>query len=154
MGISGQPMDTARHDTKLEKCVFVINSNDMVLWIHLFWLGPVLFHFMKLIEFLVCFSKWTNELIKNWQIGLYSAEENVVGVWWIMHPVSPWTCVMSGKCTCDFIKMYMRAQACLKTLQAKISWLTATLEEIFNRKTVFCFIQKPKILSKALHAHH
>lgn len=45
----------------------------MVLWIHLFRLGPVLFHFMKLIEFLVRLSKWTNKLIRNWQMGLYSA---------------------------------------------------------------------------------
>lgn len=47
-------------------CVFFpINSNDVVLWIHLFWLDPLLFHVMKLIEFLTRLSKRTNELIKK-----------------------------------------------------------------------------------------
>lgn len=47
-------------------CVFFpIHSNDVVLWIHLFWLDPLLFHFMKLIEFFMRLSKWTNELIKK-----------------------------------------------------------------------------------------
>lgn len=86
-------MDIGKHHTKLEKCVFVINSNDVVLWIHLFWLGPVLFHFMKLIEFLMRLSKRTNELIKNWQMGLYSA---VLGIL----PLCVYVKVHNASCQC------------------------------------------------------
>lgn len=63
----------------------------MVLWIHLFRLGPVLFHFMKLIEFLMRLSKWTNKLIRNWQMGLYSAVFVCVSM--CMHCIKHTLCV-------------------------------------------------------------
>lgn len=140
-------MDIGKHHTKLEKCVFVINSNDVVLWIHLFWLGPLLFHFLKLIEFLMRLSKRTNELIKNWQMALHSAVLGILPlcVCVCVHNascVSVYVCVyvVGGQSMYGFIIMCSGAWPCLKTRIAEMTSLTETSEWLWHSKmSLFCF---------------
>lgn len=141
-------MDIGKHHTKLEKCVFVINSNDVVLWIHLFWLGPVLFHFMKLIEFLMRLSKRTNKFIKNWQMGLHSAVLGILPLCVCMCVcVSVWerktvrtfntlcACVCGGRGSMyGSVMMCFGPWPCLKTWRAEMSSVTVTLERLSQQK--------------------